>query len=364
MSNDIKALCPELAYSNVQNIKLEKTDFENSQNIFNLYDVNKNNSLDENEINNYFCNIDISDGSKDNSLSKESISKYISNSQFNEDSAIELANFTSKIFELTQAQDAQIEVYANLGKQENLETHLNPNGKIDNFSQSNKIGDCWLLSQAKALSSTSWGEDLIYDSISQNKNGDYLISFDGINEEIRVSQKELENAILSGDLYSRGDADMVLLEMAMERYFKENLENNSHVQQKEQFAQDFAQIGNPYNILSNNILTGETSLQYVLSGNKGRYTKDSIKEIFIEKANNKEANAIMCGLNVTQNIEEYASKGIVNGHAYSASASYDEQGNLNVTLINPHNTATKIILGYDEFANLANRISVIENQAA
>ena len=33
---------------------------------------------------------------------------------------------------------------------------------------------------------------LIYNSIKENSNGDYLVSFDGVNTDIQITKKELE----------------------------------------------------------------------------------------------------------------------------------------------------------------------------
>ncbi len=105
------------------------------------------------------------------------------------------------------------------------------NGEIDvDFSQGN-IGDCALLSSVYALSLTEDGAKAIKDSIkiNKNKNGSitsYDVHFSGVDETYNVTQKELKEAkeykSLDERIYSRGDDDMTVIELALEKCFKKS----------------------------------------------------------------------------------------------------------------------------------------------
>lgn len=401
-SHKIKVHASNLNYQQVENMQLAKENFQTSQNIFDLFDNDQNGILDDSEINNYFYTIDASDGEINNELTGTSISKYIENSNFNEEYSTQLADFANTIFNLAQGSEANIDFFSTIDGQEDINTRLTPNGKIDDFIQSAQIGDCWLLAQAQALSSTEWGSELIYNSISTNENGDYLVSFDGVGEEILITKDELNKTHGPSSIqYSIGDADMVLLEKAMEEYLNNHSGDGKVFEQKRELAREYEQQGNPYNILSNNYMTNETSLQYVLTKNKGEeffangaykttgpstsntqndsdiqneqnyedYNAVDIpigantRELLEIKAQNESSCAIMCNLNIRSNLSEYSSRGLVNNHAYAVSSKIDEAGNMTVVLTNPHNTQNKIELGFDEFKNIADRIGVIENAA-
>ncbi len=109
----------------------------------------------------------------------------------------------------------------------------NANGKIDEpFSQGN-IGDCALLSSVYSLSLTEDGAKAINDAIKIKKapNGNtegYEVYFTGIDKTYTVTPEELEKAKeFHGDnkterVYSRGDDDMTILELAMEKCFNDS----------------------------------------------------------------------------------------------------------------------------------------------
>lgn len=109
----------------------------------------------------------------------------------------------------------------------------NVNGEIDvDFSQGN-IGDCALLSSVYSLSLSEEGSKAIKDAISVNVNSSgevesYNIHFQGIDETYTVTQKELEKAkeyhgnYETERVYSRGDDDMTIIELAIEKCFEKS----------------------------------------------------------------------------------------------------------------------------------------------
>ena len=87
--------------------------------------------------------------------------------------------------------------------------------QIGNYKQG-PTGDCWLLGSLSAIASTQIGKEAIAKSISQDKKGNFIINFEGANKQIKVTQKELIEARES-ELYSSGDSDVLLLEIAVEK---------------------------------------------------------------------------------------------------------------------------------------------------
>ena len=109
----------------------------------------------------------------------------------------------------------------------------NANGEIDvDFSQGN-IGDCALLSTVYSLSLSEEGFNAIKDAITINVNSSgevesYDIHFKGTDETYNITQKELEKAkeyhgnYETERVYSRGDDDMTVIELAIEKCFEKS----------------------------------------------------------------------------------------------------------------------------------------------
>ncbi len=94
---------------------------------------------------------------------------------------------------------------------------LQPDGVVGSFKQ-NEIGDCWFLAQINALSGTDFGKQAIKDSIQKNEDGSYTVKIKGADKEFTITQEDLFNAMKKG-VYSKGDMDVLLLELAFEKYF-------------------------------------------------------------------------------------------------------------------------------------------------
>lgn len=104
------------------------------------------------------------------------------------------------------------------------------NGEIDEAVFQGQSGDCWLISGLISLSYTEEGQELIQNAITQNEDGSYQVTFEGVDKTYTITQDELESAdkssLLSGlgivkSKYSTGDDDMLLIELAMEKLIDE-----------------------------------------------------------------------------------------------------------------------------------------------
>lgn len=138
-----------------------------------------------------------------------------------------------------------------------------PDGVIQGGKQGSTAGDCWLLAEMNSMSKTDWGKKALKEAITTDDEGNFTVHFKGINKDIKITKKEFEKAQKNSD-YSSGDADALLLEIAVERHFSEtNLNNGS---------------------IKGNDLAGEDSLQYLLTGKKGRQTYQSHEMEIVLKA--------------------------------------------------------------------------------
>ncbi len=104
-------------------------------------------------------------------------------------------------------------------KQEDVSLNKNIEG-----TKQGQIGDCWLLSGVNALSYTEKGREIIDNALTYTPNGvivslaDSTVTYSITNEEL-LERKE-------GKVRSEGDDDMIVLEMAIERFRKDIAEGN------------------------------------------------------------------------------------------------------------------------------------------
>lgn len=145
-----------------------------------------------------------------------------------------------------------------------------PDGIIQGGKQGSDAGDCWLLAQMNSISKTDWGKKALSEAITTDKDGNYTVNFKGIDKKITISKKEFEKAQKSSN-YSSGDADAILYELAVEKHFKDTNLNKGTIR--------------------GNDLAGEDSLQYMLTGKKGRQTDQTqVMEIVLKTMAEKPEN--------------------------------------------------------------------------
>lgn len=152
------------------------------------------------------------------------------------------------------------------------EIRNNPDGIIQGGKQGSTAGDCWLLAQINSMSKTDWGKEALKNAITKEADGSFTVHFNGINKDIKVSAEEFKKGQRNSD-FSSGDADPLILEIAVEKHFKaENINSGS---------------------ISGNDLAGEDSLQFLLTGAKGKQTakEEYYKPILQLMGQNPEDNA-------------------------------------------------------------------------
>lgn len=146
-------------------------------------------------------------------------------------------------------------------------------GVIDHFKQGNR-NDCWLLTEANNLSKTTWGSEIIKESINYNEdNEEYSVNLKGVNFVAKITKDEVEYARESGK-YSTGDIDVLLLELAAEKYFAQEVEAERMLRDKD--------------LLNMGIGSGTMSLSYLLTGNYGKtFLVDPQKTKKVDSQNTK-----------------------------------------------------------------------------
>ena len=73
------------------------------------------------------------------------------------------------------------------------------------------------MASLESLSNNPKGRKIIKNSITDNKDGTYSVNFKGINKVYTFTKKEIQEKRES-EIYSRGDDDVLLLEMAFEKF--------------------------------------------------------------------------------------------------------------------------------------------------
>lgn len=272
-------------------------------------------------------------------------------------------------------------------------------GKIDLFAQGAE-GNCWLLSQVNAMSKTSWGAEAIKQSILDNpEEQKYTIRLEGVNFACDIGYDEVEKE-KNNPKRPLGDIDMLLLDIATEKYFQSERELNN-ISKKENHLLDGGQI------------VGKYSMQYLLTGKYGNkfnfyaekltpeeieYIKDMFKKYpeivdkhnqdkertfdicdkstavkFLNTLAQQEDNVIACSFKKSRfwdNSEQYKHNGSRNDftsqtdHAYSIEELItDENGNVTeVILNNPWASDILIHKSINEFLDQVATISVTNRE--
>lgn len=228
---------------NAFNYKLEEWQINNKySSIFQYYDKNKDSTLQVDELQKIKQDIDSINNDEDkNTLSQK-----------------EIDSLLSKIFpkQLVHPEGIMEEFLKTIQFNYQYTIDRVSDGIID-FSMQQQNGDCWLLSQVRALSSTDWGAKAIKESIKYDgENEKFIVELKGVNFSCEITYDEITNA-KNDPSKPIGDLDMLLLELATEKYFKQEIAAGNIDKDPQK------PIDGGYDI-------GETSMQYLLTGNKGQ----------------------------------------------------------------------------------------------
>lgn len=236
----------------------------------------------------------------------------------------------SSVKEKTELTKAEKKALKEAEKQERNRIKNEPDGVIQGGKQGSTAGDCWLLAQMNSMASTSWGKEVFKDAITKKEDGNYVVHFKGVGEDVEVSADEFKSAKRSS-YYSDGDADPILFEVAVEKYFKsKNLNNGS---------------------IYGNDLAGEDSLQYLMTGSKGRQT--TVKEQYEPILKAMGSNPDNAGVSATYIYYDHSQGPNGTSHAVSVQkVILDEKGEVKeVELLDSYRPKSPYKVSYKRFTN-------------
>lgn len=263
-------------------------------------------------------------------------------------------------------------------------------GVIGNFKQSSKTGDCYLLSSLYSLSTTTEGKVILKNNIKKESNGNFKITLPGaiivkkdyekdnkqcfITGIYTITKSEISRARKSGK-YSQGDIDVLLYELAFEKYRKEVIKTNEANHQTSQYgiAGQYIGDGTMANSLNGGqghdamfILTGKKSKQYLVSAeNVYAINPDSIKSISSVDSNLSRLGTSRLLDNMEKNPGRYSvtisfklDNGNKNYGYHALSISKVENGR--VYFVNPWDSTKQFSLTKEELLKCTYNISILD----
>ncbi len=91
------------------------------------------------------------------------------------------------------------------------------NGKLDHIYKQGDVADCWILAGIESVKRKAGGKKYLESLITMDSTGNYFtVWLPGISHRYTFSQRELQNAAY----LSKGDLDVRLFELAMDKYYK------------------------------------------------------------------------------------------------------------------------------------------------
>ena len=238
----------------------------------------------------------------------------------------------------------------------------NADGEIG-FSQQGITGDCWLLSGINSLSYSSAGQNLLNNMVNKTENGEYEINFKGVNTTVTITEEELQDARENAYLYSRGDDDVLLLELGFESILNKiqngeiNIEGEHDrltVSDLELFSMSsldggffedviYLMTGEDAQIILNFDENSEKQMNEVL--NRMEENPESLALCFSFMAEDNTQNGIITDIN-----GEYIYTVSPFGHAMSIKAVNGDE----VTIVNPYDSSKEYIISRDTLIKYAN----------
>ena len=219
------------------------------------------------------------------------------------------------------------------------------NGEIDKFCQG-ATDDCWLLAELSSLSGKSWGKDIIKNAIKADGAGGAIVTIkenELEEKQIRITKEEIisirKKQEFGGNIqdcqYSTGDADVLVLELAIEKYFhsKGDLIDGFKIKNK-----------SLANIIK--LLTGNSNRKIFKQPKENSYIVDDYTQILdtIEKDSDKYVTIV--------GFQNDNKAGLKNNHAYELREIKTAKcGHKIVKLVDPHNSSEEINIDYYSFLN-------------
>ena len=220
------------------------------------------------------------------------------------------------------------------------------NGIIEHFEQGSKAGNCRALSQLIGLSYTTIGKKAIKNSVKPDGMGGAIVTFKGAKgkqKEFRISIEEF-NRYENGKIYSKGDDDVLCIEIAMVKYLKS------------------LGVKIPKDGIQGHEVTelGENELVGLLMGNNVKgYTMYRVFDKNIQYAINefeKNPNKFVGDLGFRYN----ESDKVYELHAYALKKIENKNGQKYVIFVNPYNSTKELKMEYTKFLSKVCDITLYE----
>lgn len=218
-------------------------------------------------------------------------------------------------------------------------------GKIEDANQSQN-GDCWLISGINSLSYSDKGAELIKNAL-EYKDGSTTVHLKGIGNLI-VTDDEVEQA--KQDVkYAKGDDDMVIFELAIEKVMNEVQNNNLA------FDYGFFTSSNKSFQKDSSIYGGfvENALYLVTGKRSEKASSEEAKEELFDKVQNSDSKEYALGAAIKDREKTFISAKTVDGeevslssyHAYAIKEIKDDVA----TVINPWNSNRELNFSKETF---------------
>lgn len=246
-----------------------------------------------------------------------------------------------RIFKLNESANAvqkvQNEVFIPFSKKADnyYKSQVHMNGKVEAFSQGDE-GDCWLLSGIDSVSRVN--QSAIKELLSEDKDGNIVVTFKGNNKKYVVTQQEIFES--KGRL-STGDDDVRAIELATEKYRKELIAKKANMP----FTDHAIDQSDP-------LKGGTGSEAYKLLTGKDSEIADDNKK-FIENLQQK-PNAKASVVTFKADIGSMKAQ-----HIFTVVGADNEY----VSIVNPWETKKIIKVRKDEFLNNSYKITAVPNNS-
>lgn len=226
---------------------------------------------------------------------------------------------------------------------------VDTNAKIDKDFKQGYVGDCWLLAAIKGISLKPKGLKILNESLKLNSDGSISVHLKGVDRTYRISKKELLGAIE----FSAGDGDIRAIEIAVNRYLREEYKNND--------GESASSDGN-FEMRAYEILTGKGGHFFPLDSevdeffNPEWYGKEPISDELIDTFNDEDQVTCVSSHGEKKIIEVNTlsnGKGILTtGHAYTVTHADDK----NVYIVNPWDSSAELIVDKKTFKKFFDKV--------